>query len=270
MELSDRRLKESFSRINNEKRNGLIAFITAGDPNLETSQKILEGLPKAGADIIEIGMPFTDPMADGPIIQASYQRALASGQNLKLTLKMVKKFRENNKNTPIILMGYYNPIFQMGIEVFLEDCLKSGVDGLIIVDLPYESDEKFFISCKEKKINFIRLITPTTSKSRLKNLLGRSSGFIYYISVAGITGSFSAPISEIKSTIMNIKNNTTLPVAVGFGIRNKDQVKSINKFADAAVVGSAIVSRIEYAVLNNKDPIKESLDFVNQLTVNSN
>ena len=263
------RLKKSFSNINKEKRNGLIAFITAGDPNLDTSQKILEELPKAGADIIEIGMPFTDPMADGPIIQASYQRALSSGQSLNLTLKMVKKFREQNKTTPIILMGYFNPIFQMGINNFLEDCLKFGVDGIIIVDLPYESDKHFFESCKRKKINFIRLITPTTKGSRLIKLLKRSSGFIYYISVAGITGSTSAPISEIRTTIEMIKNITGLPVAVGFGIKNANQVSDINKFADAAVVGSAIVSRIEDAVLNNKDPVNESLNFVEKLIRNT-
>ncbi len=228
----------------NLKRSALITFITAGDPDYAKSLSILKALPAAGADIIELGMPFTDPMADGPVIQAAGLRALESGANMKQTLKMVTEFRKDNKDTPIVLMGYANPVFIYGIEKFVKDASTAGVDGLIIVDLPPEEDEELRTAAAKQDIDFIKLLTPTTNKDRLPTVLKSASGFLYYVSVAGITGAKKADASTIKPHIAEIKKNTKLPIAIGFGIKTADDVKALSGIADAVVVGSAIVQTI--------------------------
>ncbi len=238
------RISMCFNMLKNEKRTGLITFITAGDPDLKTSQLILEALPKAGSDIIELGVPFSDPMADGVVIQESYKRSLKKGHTLNKTLKMVREFRKNNDITPIILMGYFNPIHSMGVEKFLTKSKHSGVDGLIVVDLPPEADEELCIPAKKQNINFIRLASPTTNVNRIKKIIKNTSGFIYYISITGITGTITGKKEEIKTSINRIKKYVNLPVAVGFGINTPQKAKNIGKYSDAVVIGSAIVSEI--------------------------
>ena len=250
------RIKNKFDELKTNNKKGLITFVTAGDPNYDTSLEILKKLPKAGADIIEIGMPFTDPMADGPGIQASYLRALEAGQTLKKTIGLVKKFREYNSDIPIVLMGYYNPIYKYGVEVFIRDIKAIGVDGLIVVDLPPEADSELCIPAKEKGIDFIRLATPTSGEDRLPKIIGNASGFLYYVSVAGITGSKTPEITSIKSKIKTIRKFTKIPIAVGFGIKTPEQAVSIAKMADAVVVGSAIIDKINEAYKRDKNNIK--------------
>lgn len=238
------RIEKRFAELKTAGRGALVTFVTAGDPDYAASLDVLKGLPAAGADIIELGMPFSDPMADGPAIQAASVRALQSGMNLKKTLQMAREFRKTDDATPLVLMGYYNPIYSMGVDVFLKEAKESGVDGLIVVDLPPEEDTELCLPAKAVGLHFIRLITPTTDEVRLPAVLKNSSGFVYYVSVAGITGTKSAAGADIASAVMRIKKQTSLPIAVGFGIRTAQQVAEIAAVADAAVVGSAIVQKI--------------------------
>ena len=238
------RIKSTFDELKKDNKKGLITFITAGDPNFDLSLEILKRLPSSGADILEIGMPFTDPMADGPSIQASYLRALKEGQTLNKTIKLVEIFRESNKSTPIVLMGYYNPIYKYGVKKFLFDIKKVGIDGLIIVDLPPEADEEVCIPSNKIGIDFIRLATPTSSITRLPAIIKNASGFLYYVSVLGITGSKTPEINSIKKNVEIIKNLSEIPVAVGFGIKTPIQAASIAQTSDAIVVGSAIIEKI--------------------------
>ena len=245
------RISKLFDILKTKNKSALGIFITAGDPNIEVSQKILDRLPSNGADFIELGMPFSDPMADGPAIQASSLRALKSGMDLSKTLLMVKKFREKDANTPIILMGYFNPIFRFGVKKFVLESQKSGVDGFIIVDLPPEEDKEFYEPLQESKMDLIRLIAPTTDSKRLSLILEKSSGFIYYVSITGITGTKQAANTDIKEAIEKIKKLTNLPIAVGFGVKSKDQVSKISRISNAVVVGSHIVKIIEDECSNN-------------------
>ncbi|MFL2930891.1 MAG: tryptophan synthase subunit alpha [Candidatus Micropelagos sp.] len=243
------RLDNTFKKLGESNSKAFVAFVSAGDPDPVTSLKIMHGLPTAGADIIELGMPFTDPMADGPSIQASSQRALKAGMTLKGTLDMVRQFRTDNDETPIVLMGYYNPVYIYGVDAFIHDAKQAGVDGLIIVDLPPEEDEELCIPALNAGLNFIRLATPTTDDARLPEVLAKTSGFVYYVSITGITGSASPERNVVEEAVARVKRHTDLPVAVGFGIRTAEQAEAIASVADGAVVGSALV-----------DVIAESLD----------
>jgi tryptophan synthase alpha chain len=239
------RIDARFAALKDEKRPALITFITAGDPDLETSAAILAGLSKAGADVIELGMPFSDPMADGPAIQASSQRALKAGQTMVKTLKMVRDFRAHDTTTPVVLMGYYNPIYVYGNERFIADARAAGVDGLIVVDVPPEADEELCLPALKAGLNFIRLATPTTDKERLPAVLKNTSGFLYYVSITGITGAAAPIVNEVQKQVAAIKSETALPVVVGFGVRSGEQARAIAQGADGVVVGSAVVSTIE-------------------------
>ncbi len=238
------RIDRRFRALKEAGRAAFVTFITAGDPDPATSAEILAGLPAAGADIIEIGMPFSDPMADGPAIQASSLRALKGGQTLRKTLAMVKAFRERDDETPIVLMGYYNPIYVYPVAAFLDDAKAAGVDGLIVVDLPPEADDELCIPAMEKGLNFIRLATPTTDERRLPRVLQNTSGFLYYVSITGITGSAAPDPGAVHREVDRIKQSTDLPVAVGFGVRSPEQAEAIAKGADGVVVGSALVTAI--------------------------
>lgn len=262
------RLNSKFASLTKQNRAGLVAFITAGDPNPETSLKILSGLPKAGADMIELGMPFSDPMADGPAIQLASQRALNNGGSMINTLEMVSRFRQEDDATPIILMGYYNPIHRYGSQRFLNDAMSVGVDGLIIVDLPPEEDDELCHACLTTGLNWIRLTTPTSDNNRLSRILKNSSGFIYHVAIAGITGTRSAEIDNLESTVKRIRAQTSLPIAVGFGIKSQSQVKDVGRFADAVVVGSALVNAIKSALEENLTEVEIAQkvhDFVSEL-----
>ena len=248
------RIASTFNRLSKEHRAGLVTFITAGDPNLQTSLEILDRLPSAGADIIEIGMPFSDPMADGPAIQAASLRSLANGGSLRATLEMVRSFREKDQTTPLILMGYFNPIYQYGTTQFVNDAASAGVDGLIMVDLPPEEDDELCDPARTAGLHWIRLVTPTTNASRLSDVLANSSGFVYYVSIAGITGTQSAAAASIEKAVQQIKSKSDLPVAVGFGIKTREQIKEIGNIAEGVVVGSAIVNEIEQNLDTNGQP----------------
>lgn len=238
------RIAKRFAALKMAGRGGFVTFLTAGDPNRETFEKILLGLPAAGADLIELGMPFSDPMADGPAIQASSLRALKAGADMERTLALVERFRAQDDETPIVLMGYYNPIFIYGVDRFLADARSVGVDGLIVVDLPPEEDEELCVPALKAGLNFIRLATPTTDDERLPTVLCNTSGFVYYVSVLGITGTKSAAETEIRNAVERLRRHTDLPIAVGFGIKTPEAVSDVASTADAAVVGSAIVSCI--------------------------
>jgi tryptophan synthase alpha chain len=238
------RIDTRFAELNREGRAAFVTFLMAGDPDLETSLKIIKALPQAGADILEIGMPFTDPMADGPAIQASGLRALKAGTTLKKTLALVKEFRAGDDATPVILMGYYNPIYIYGVDKFLADAKSAGVDGLILVDMPAEEDDELCIPALKAGLNFIRLATPTTDDRRLPAVLANTSGFVYYVSITGITGSASADTEAVATAVARIKRHTKLPVCVGFGIRTPDQARAIAARADGAVVGTALVDAL--------------------------
>ncbi len=238
------RIAARFAELRQSGRGGLVTFLTAGDPDPETSWDLLAGLANAGADLIELGMPFSDPMADGPAIQASSLRALKAGMNMVGTLDLVRRFRATDQTTPIVLMGYYNPIYSYGTDRFLADALEAGVDGTIVVDLPPEEDAEFCLPASAAGLDFIRLATPTSDDKRLPKVLKNSSGFVYYVSVAGITGTKSAGQADIAGAVGRLKRHTDLPVAVGFGIKTAAQVGEITKVADAAVVGSALINTV--------------------------
>ena len=256
------RLTRKFAQIASDSRGGLITFLTAGDPTPSISRDLLSRLPAAGADVIELGMPFSDPMADGPAIQAASQRALKSGATLKGTLGMVRDFRLEDSQTPIILMGYFNPIYQYGSQKFVNDAYSSGVDGLIIVDLPPEEDEELCHPALTAGLHWIRLVTPTTDRKRLISVLQNTSGFVYYVSITGITGTRSADPETVKKAITQLREMTDLPLAVGFGIKSSEQVHTINEFADAAVVGSALVDTIRANLDDSGQPTAELCDNV--------
>ena len=238
------RIDATFARLRAQNRKGFVAYIMAGDPDVATSLAIMRGLPAAGVDIIELGMPFTDPMADGPTIQAAGQRALAGGQTMDRTLQLVRDFRAGNAETPIVLMGYYNPIYSRGVPRFLAEAAAAGVDGLIVVDLPPEEDAELCLPAQAAGLNFIRLATPTTDAKRLPKVLQNTSGFVYYVSVTGITGAAAAEAAEVGPEVARIKASTDLPVIVGFGITTPEAAQTIAGIADGCVVGSAIVKLI--------------------------
>ncbi|GGM10729.1 tryptophan synthase subunit alpha [Pseudomonas asuensis] len=241
------RLEARFAQLKQEGRAALVTYTTGGDPDYATSLAILKGLPKAGADVIELGMPFTDPMADGPAIQAAALRALKNGQTLAKTLDMVREFRQEEAETPLVLMGYYNPIHRYGVERFLAEAKEAGVDGLIVVDLPPEHDAELCDPAQAVGIDFIRLTTPTTDNNRLPRVLNSSSGFVYYVSVAGVTGAGSATGEHIEHAVARLRQFTQLPLCVGFGIRTPEQAKVVAQLAEGVVVGSALVDQIANA-----------------------
>ena len=238
------RIDRRFAALKSKGRAGLVTFVTAGDPDFETSKQILLGLPAAGADIIELGMPFSDPMADGPAIQAASQRALKAGQTMRKTLELVRALRAKDQDTPLILMGYYNPIYVYPQDRFLADAKAAGVDGLIVVDVPPEADDELCLPAMEHGLSFIRLATPTTDARRLPAVLANTSGFVYYVSITGITGTAAPDVAAVHQQVKRIKASTTLPVAVGFGVKSPEQAKAIAKGADGVVVGSALVDAI--------------------------
>ena len=238
------RIDTKFAELNAAGKKAFVAYVMAGDPDYDTGLEVVKGLPAAGVDIIELGLPFTDPMADGSTIQLAGQRALEAGQDLQKTLQYVRELRKTNDTTPIVLMGYYNPIYSRGVDTFLAEAKDAGIDGLIIVDLPPEEDDELCIPAQAAGINFIRLATPTTDDKRLPKVLENTSGFVYYVSVTGITGTAAAQADAVAPEVARIKSQTELPVIVGFGIKTPDAAEDIAKIADGAVVGSAIVEKI--------------------------
>jgi tryptophan synthase alpha chain len=242
------RIEKRFAALKKESRAALVTFTMAGDPDYDTSLAIAKALPKAGADIIEVGMPFTDPMADGPAIQAAGLRALKSGQRMTRTLQLVREFRKDDNETPIVLMGYYNPIYIYGNERFLADARAAGVDGLIVVDLPPEEDEELCLPVLQAGLNFIRLATPTTDDKRLPKVLTNTSGFVYYVSITGITGAAAPDTARVTAAVSRIKRHTKLPVAVGFGVKTADHARAIAEGADGVVVGSALVEALRQSL----------------------
>jgi len=238
------RIEKRFAALKAEGRAALVTFTMAGDPDFETSLAVAKALPKAGADLIELGMPFSDPMADGPAIQLAGRRALAGGQNMIKTLALVREFRKSDDATPIVLMGYYNPIYIYGVDRFLVDAMAAGVDGLIVVDLPPEEDEELCLPALKAGMNFIRLAAPTTDDKRLPVVLNNTSGFVYYVSITGITGSAAPDAGKVAAAVTRIKRHTKLPVAVGFGVRSAEQARAIAENADGVVVGSALVDAL--------------------------
>ncbi len=254
------RIESTFARLKTEGRKAFVAYIMAGDPNADTSLAVMKGMPASGVDVIELGLPFTDPMADGPTIQLAGQRALAGHMTLDRTLQMVRDFRKDDHETPIVLMGYYNPIYSRGVDTFLEQANEAGIDGLIIVDLPPEEDDELCIPAQKAGLNFIRLATPTTDDKRLPKVLQNTSGFVYYVSITGITGAAAAQAMDVGPEVARIKSQTDLPVIVGFGIRTPETSKEIASVADGCVVGSAIVGEIA-----SGKPVDEVLRFVKGL-----
>ncbi|HEY1795712.1 MAG TPA: tryptophan synthase subunit alpha [Stellaceae bacterium] len=244
------RIAKRFAALKAEDRAGLVAYLVAGDPDPETAARIFEGLAAAGADLIEIGMPFSDPMADGPVIQAGGLRALRAGMTLRKTLAMARRMRERDADTPYVVMGYYNPIYRYGAESFVKDAMAAGIDGAIIVDLPPEEDEELSVHARAAGFDLIRLATPTSDDERLPTVVGGARGFIYYVAVAGITGTRSADAASVREAVARVRRYTDLPVAVGFGIKTPEQAAEVAKAADAAAVGTILVD----AVARNLDP----------------
>ena len=244
------RIGQRFAALRAERRAGLVAYLTAGDPDFDTSARLFGGLPAAGADLIEIGMPFSDPMADGPAIQHAGQRALKAGMTLRGTLALVRALRREDDATPIVLMGYYNPIYRYGAEAFAGDAAAAGVDGVIVVDLPPEEDQELNLPAHAAGLDVIRLATPTSDENRLPRIVERASGFLYYVAIAGITGTRSADSAEVAAAVARLRRFTMLPIAVGFGIKSPEQAAAVARAADAAVVGSALVQRLA----SNLDP----------------
>jgi tryptophan synthase alpha chain len=242
------RIDDRFASVRAEGRAALVTFVMAGDPDYDTALAIVTALPAAGADVIELGMPFTDPMADGPAIQAAGLRALTAGQDMNKTLALVRAFRAGDATTPIVLMGYYNPIYIYGVDRFLGDARAAGVDGLIVVDLPPEEDQELCLPALAAGLNFIRLATPTTDDKRLPAVLANTSGFVYYVSIAGITGAAAADPAKVAAAVARIKQHTALPVAVGFGVRTAEQARTIAANADGVVVGSALVDAVRQSL----------------------
>jgi tryptophan synthase alpha chain len=258
------RIEHRFAALKGEGRAALVTFVTAGDPDYATSLAILRALPQAGADVIELGMPFTDPMADGPAIQASSLRALKAGQDMKKTLAMVAEFRQADALTPLVLMGYYNPIYIYGVARFLIDAKAAGVDGLIVVDLPPEEDGELCLPALAAGVNFIRLATPTTNDQRLPAVLANTSGFVYYVSITGITGMAAPDTGKVSAAVVRIKRHTALPVAVGFGVKTAAQARAIAKVADGVVVGSALIDALKQS-LDGDNATKSSVKAVTDL-----
>lgn len=254
------RLANAFAARKADNKSAFIAYIMASDPDLETSFEVLSGLPGAGVDVIELGLPFTDPMADGPAIQAAGQRALKAGATTVSTLDLVRRFRAENMTTPIVLMGYFNPIYSYGVETFCADAADAGVDGLIIVDIPPEEDAELGPAARAHDLDLIRLATPTTDSARLPRVLSGASGFLYYVSITGITGSAAANAAEVAPAVARIKESTDLPICVGFGVKTPEAAREIGKIADGVVVGSAIVD-----MMGAGRPAAEILDFVRSL-----
>ncbi|MEL6522198.1 MAG: tryptophan synthase subunit alpha [Pseudomonadota bacterium] len=254
------RIDDTFANLKADRKKAFVAYVMAGDPDFETSLELVKGLPGAGVDVIELGLPFTDPMADGPTIQLAGQRALEGGMTLDRTLDLARAFRAEDRTTPIVLMGYYNPIFSRGVETFLAEAKSAGIDGLIIVDLPPEEDDELCVPAQAAGLNFIRLATPTTDGQRLPTVLQNTSGFVYYVSITGITGAAAAQATDVAPDVARIKAATDLPVVVGFGIRTPENAADIAGVADGCVVGSAIVSEI-----GGGKPVSEVLAFVKTL-----
>ena len=254
------RIDAKFAELAAAGKKAFVSYVMAGDPDFDTSLEVVKGLPGAGVDVIELGLPFTDPMADGPTIQLAGQRALDAGMTLERTLELARRFREEDNTTPIVLMGYYNPIYNRGVDKFLEDAKAAGIDGLIVVDLPPEEDEELCIPAQKAGLNFIRLATPTTDDARLPRVLQNTSGFVYYVSITGITGAAEAQTGDVAPEVARIKASTDLPVIVGFGINTPEKSQAIASVADGAVVGSAIVSQIA-----SGKPVSEVLTFVKSL-----
>ena len=259
------RIDKRFADLKREGRAALVTFVTAGDPDYQTSLDIIKGLPRAGADIIEFGMPFTDPMADGPAIQEAGLRALRAGQTLIKTLAMVREFRTGDATTPIILMGYYNPIYIYGVDRFLKDAKAAGVDGLIIVDLPPEEDQELCLPALKAGLNFIRLATPTTDEKRANAVFQNTSGFVYYVSVLGITGTKTPDLKSVEQNVIRLKGHTRLPIAVGFGVKTAEQARSIARNADGVVVGSALVNAVKNNLTKTGKPTPETVKAVHAL-----
>ncbi len=264
------RIKKTFDKLKKENKTALGIFVTAGDPNFEISLDLITNLPDSGADFIEIGMPFSDPMADGPSIQLSSQRALKSGMNLNKCLSLIKIFREKNSYTPIILMGYYNPIYKFGKEKFINNCIELGVDALIIVDLPPEEDNEFYFEAEKNNLSMIRLVTPTTDEKRLKKILLNATGFVYYVSITGITGTHAPDIENVQENIRKIKQITDLPIIVGFGIRSPAQATLMSELSDGIVIGSAVVDLIKKTldndVVSSSEDLITCLDFTKDIS----
>jgi tryptophan synthase alpha chain len=246
------RLQSRFAELKQQNRAALVTFVTGGDPNYDTSLAILKGLPAAGADVIELGMPFTDPMADGPAIQLANIRALDNGQDLAKTLQMVREFREDEQVTPLVLMGYFNPIHKYGVARFIAEAKEAGVDGLIVVDLPPEHNADLCDPAQAAGLDFIRLTTPTTDDKRLPKVLNGSSGFVYYVSVAGVTGAGSATLDHVEQAVTRLRRHTDLPLCIGFGIRTPEHAATIARLAEGVVVGSALIDQIANASSNEQ------------------
>ncbi|WP_024514869.1 tryptophan synthase subunit alpha [Bradyrhizobium sp. Tv2a-2] len=261
------RIDALFAKLKREGRSAFVTFLMAGDPDPETSLQVIKAMPKAGADIIEIGMPFTDPMADGPSIQAAGLRALNAGMTLKKTLELVRSFRKDDAATPLVLMGYYNPIYIYGVDKFLDDAKSAGIDGLIIVDLPPEEDTELCVPALKAGLNFIRLATPTTDDKRLPAVLANTSGFVYYVSITGITGAAAADSRAVGDAVARIKRHTDLPVCVGFGIRTPQAARAIAEHADGAVVGTALVDALRGSLDADGRATARTVDAVAELAV---
>ena len=263
--MSKDRIDQRFAGLREEGRPALITFVMAGDPDAATALEIVKSLPQAGADLIEIGMPFSDPMADGPSIQLAGQRALKGGQTLAKTLEMVTEFRKVDSDTPIILMGYYNPIYAYGNERFLQDASAAGVDGLIVVDVPAEADDELCLPARDHGLNFIRLVTPTTDSERLVRVLDNVSGFLYYVSITGITGAAAPDPAKVGQSVARIKQSTELPIVVGFGVTTADQAKAIGEISDGVVVGSALVNAVRDTLDENGRASENTVGAVTKL-----
>ena len=264
------RIKKTFDQLKKNNKKALGIFVTAGDPDFETSLELITNFPDNGVDFIEIGMPFSDPMADGPSIQLSSQRALKSGMDLNKCLSLIKIFRKKNSHTPIILMGYYNPIYKFGKEKFIKNCIELGVDALIIVDLPPEEDDEFYFEAEKNNLSMIRLVTPTTDEKRLKKILLNATGFVYYVSITGITGTQAPNIKNVQDNIKKIKQVTDLPIVIGFGIRSPAQATLMSKVSDGIVIGSAVVDLIKKSIDDDggssSEELMTCLDFTKEIS----
>ena len=261
------RIDRRFAALKQEGRAALVTFVTAGDPDYASSLAILKAVPEAGADVVELGMPFTDPMADGPAVQASSLRALKAGQTLRKTLELVSAFRAGDNDTPIVLMGYYNPIYIYGVDRFLTDAKAAGVDGLIVVDLPAEEDDELCVPALKAGLNFVRLATPTTDDKRLPAVLANTSGFVYYVSITGITGAATPEFGRVTQAVARIKRHTDLPIAVGFGVKNADHARALAQGADGVVVGSALVEAVRTSLDANGKATAKTVPAVTDLIV---